>query len=592
MTTALDPRRMRPDMMQGVANVVQSSYDIELPHMEPWNDRPCPAHAELTAGCRRCGVKPRRHQRIGITWLYLTPRAGLFDSTGLGKTVQCAGLLSLLLGNGEIGTFAQHSRKGLIIARAATIAQWQAELARMVPDLITIAVTGTAAERGRKLARDEWEVALIGPEMLASKVAKGADQLSHHDIGTVICDDIDCLRNANKTSRTIKEICDKADRVVIATATPLDKKLTQLYDLGTILGWRSSLGSRQEFQHRYVNMERVYYTPKLKPTRCRWCKAFLVADHANKLWVDSKTKASGPCPARPTDAHFPLSRITPGPKFTEQEKGVNPERVAEFRQRIAPLVLRRTADQCDDIQMPGVIASQVWLTLGPEQALRYMELRKGVLTRMDQTGNKVSTTEAQAAFMRARQIVSGLATLDTGRTGESAKLDWVTEALSGDLSGEPVVVYNYFRPTLADLSARLTAAGIANVRIWGEQHASEQAHAIAAFNSGAANVILITDAGGMGLNLQKARRLVICDPPVSAGRQSQLIGRIKRDSSAHETVYVQQLLCEDAPVDKAMAEMLAGEAVMSAAVLDAGTLASEWDWADDPEWMMRAVAGA
>lgn len=579
MTTTsavLDPRAMPEQSRHMIAEAVRTSYDIHLPPLPDWNARPCLRHApDMAASCMACGVLPRRHQRVGITWLFLTPRAGLFDSTGLGKTIQVAGLLSLLLGTGEIGQFAQHSRKALIIARAATIGQWKAQLHRMLPQLVVTCVTGDARARRRALAGD-WEVALCGPEMMVSKASNAIEQLAEHDFGTVICDDISALSNVNKTSTTIRRLTDRADRVVVATATPTDKRLQQLYDTGRVLGWPSVLGTPEEFQHRYVNMQQVWYTPKLKPVRCKFCKAVMVADHQAKMWVEAKSKATGPCFAKPDSPHFPLSRQQPGPKFTWVEKGVNTDNLPEFRARIAPLHLRRTADECDDVTMPAVELQHVPLVLPKEQRERYAELRKGALTRISADGTPVTMTEEKALFMRARQITSSLACLDGGK-GESVKLDYVTAQLTGDLAAEPVVVYCYFRPTLDDLANRLAKEGVQSVRIWGKQHAADQGNAIGLFNAGTVNVMLITDAGGMGLNLQRARRMIIVDPPLSAGRLSQIIGRIKRDGSAHQACYI-QLLLSDAPVDIALAATLESELGMFHDVLDAEGSDEEIPW--------------
>jgi SNF2 domain-containing protein/helicase-like protein len=569
-----------------IAEHVRLSYDIELPRLGNWNYDACAHHDRISGpvpvlGCHHCGVRPRRHQRIGITWLWLTKRAGLFDSTGLGKTLQVAGLLALMQANGDL------RRKVLIICRASTIGQWRSELARMVPSLAVAVVSGTARERGAALARP-WEVALCGPEMLVSKVTKGAAQVEQFDIGTVICDDIEPLKNVNKTSRMIRKLCDEAERVVICTATPLDKRLTQLYDLGSVLGWDAVLGTREEFQHRHVRMEQVWFRPKLKPTVCRYCKTFMKPDFGKHAWVD-KAGSRGPCPRKPGQNHFALSRMRPEPKFTWAERGPVAENLPEFREKIAPLVLRRTAADCDDMAMPDVEPAQVWLDLGTRQQDRYDEIRRGILTRQNEAGERLSRQEAENWWLRAWQVTSGLANLDSGVSGESVKLDWVTDVLTGDLSDEPVVVYCYFRKTLADLSERLGKAGVSNTRIWGEQDLAATTAALAAFNGGAARVMLITEAGGAGLNLQKARRLIMVDTPRSAARMTQIIGRIKRDGSEHATAYVTQLLSAT-PVERALAETISREALMSAAVLDDGQLAAEFSQAS-PEDLLKSVTG-
>ncbi len=582
MTVTLDPDWLPAEALYRIAETVRLSHDIRLPDLPNWNDGACARHGGIgldpVPGCQRCGVIPRRHQRIGITWLWLTKRAGLFDSTGLGKTVQIAGLLALMLADGKLD-----DRRALIIVRAATIGQWQAELSRMIPSLQTVAVTGNARERGAKLARP-WQAAIVGPEMLVSKVSKGLAQLRQFDLGTVVCDDIDALKNENKTSKVVQRLCGQADRVVIATATPLDKRLTQLYDLGTMLDWGAVLGSKEAFLHRYVDMQQSWYTPKLKPVMCKACRAWLRPDYKQRAWVDQAGRR-GPCPRQPGHAHFPLSRMKPEAKCTWVDKGPVQANLPEFRARIAPLVLRRTAADCDDIAMPDCEPSQVWLDLGAGQRARYDEIRKGILSRVNEVG-ELSRAEAQNWWMRAWQCVSSLANFDSGISGESVKLDWVVDALTGDLSDEPVVVYCHFRATLADLSYRLDKAGVGNARIWGEQRAGEQDAAIRAFNSGQRRVMLITSAGGMGLNLQRSRRVILVDTPRSAARVQQIIGRVRRDGSVHETCYVTQLFATVA-LERELSAMISREAMMSAAVLDDGQLGDEF--AGEPSDILQSL---
>lgn len=604
MTDFPDPLRLAPETRFAVAERVRLAHDIELPWLPNWNDQPCQRHADAglevpLAECDHCGVRPRRIQRTGITWLFFTPRALLADATGLGKTVQSAGLLALAGSVGSLGTGP--GRRALIVARAPTLIQWRDQLARMVPSLVTTCVTGDRRQRARALLSTPWEAALCGPEMLVSKASRASDQVADFDIGTVIIDDVEAIRNLNKTSKVLQGLCAGADRVVVCTATPLDKRLTQLYDLGAgFLGWSSFLGNREEFQHRYVHRDQVWYTPRLKPTRCRYCKGVLLANHARRLWVPAGIQlADGelppPCAQQSAKAgkaipHFPLSRTEPGPKYQWVEKGPEPSRLEEFRYRIAPHVLRRTAADADDASMPDVSLSQVWLELGGDQAARYDEVRRGVLTRLS-SGGKVSKQEAENLWLRAWQVTSSLANLDDADSAESVKLDWVTEAMAGDLSGEQVVVYTYFRKTLEDLAARLRKVKVSTTRVWGSQDSQDQAGQITRFTRGHSQVMLITDAGGMGLNLQVARRLILVDTPRSAGRVAQLIGRVKRDGSQHSTVYVTQLL-STTPLDVQLAATVGREAVMQASILDAGHLADEFAWAaDDPERLLQAVTG-
>src|SRR5690606_5807522 len=77
-------------------------------------DRPKP-------GCRKCGITFRKHQQVGIMWMYLRKRGLLADTMGTGKTVHAAGLLAMLHQTGEIPEVG----RAIVIPRAAALPQWE-----------------------------------------------------------------------------------------------------------------------------------------------------------------------------------------------------------------------------------------------------------------------------------------------------------------------------------------------------------------------------------------------------------------------------------------------------------------------------------
>jgi DNA repair protein RAD16 len=148
-----------------------------------------------------------------------------------------------------------------------------------------------------------------------------------------------------------------------------------------------------------------------------------------------------------------------------------------------------------------------------------------------------------ARFMRGAQICSGLATLDDGQD-DSAKLDWVMDKLTGDLSDEKVVVFVYFTPNLKALSERLTRERIGHVAIWGgEPSAAVRAERLRRFQSDPACKVLIgTTSIEQSLNLQVARHMILVDTILNPARMEQLAGRVRRVGSAYETVYIHHLM--------------------------------------------------
>jgi len=491
----VDVRAIPVPTRLAAADQIRSLTNFALPELDWFNSAPCPRHTSIEEGgvqfppCRRCGVRLRKHQRVGVAWLYMRGHGLIADSTGTGKTSQAAGLLAVLKQTGELD---QH--RAVIIVRPAVLTQWVAELSRFVPRLQVVTATGTRPQRIETYLAG-WHVLITGFQMLV----RDLDLMPHFAIGTVIVDDVDPLRNAaNQTAYAIKRLARSATRVAIFTATPLQKRLEELHSVFEPIGGLATLGTATAFRHRYLREERVrMYSP-----------------------------SAG--------------------RMVNMRKTVGYQNLDEFIAKIRPLTLRRTADDIDDVDLPVIAPpNNVFLDLHPAQRQRYDELRTGVLKIIRAEGTTVTRARAVSMFLYGAQICAGLATLgDPDGPGASVKLDWVLRTLEGDLSEEKVLVFTQFTNTAAVLAARLDAAGIGHVLFWGrESSKAVRSGAVERFwTDPACRVLIGTSAIEQGLNLQVARHLINVDQLMNPARMQQLVGRIKRDGSAYRTVYVHNLL--------------------------------------------------
>ncbi len=97
---------------------------------------------------------------------------------------------------------------------------------------------------------------------------------------------------------------------------------------------------------------------------------------------------------------------------------------------------------------------------------------------------------------------------------------------------EPVIVFTEYRDTLESIGTAIGALR-ATTMLHGGQTVQERRRSIAAFTSGAANLLLATDAGSEGLNLQDNCRLVVnLELPWNPIRLEQRIGRVDRIGQA------------------------------------------------------------
>jgi SNF2 family DNA or RNA helicase len=98
---------------------------------------------------------------------------------------------------------------------------------------------------------------------------------------------------------------------------------------------------------------------------------------------------------------------------------------------------------------------------------------------------------------------------------------------------EPVLVFARFRATLEEASGALARAGIAHVQFHGGLAAAEKRAAVEEFRQGA-RVMLATDVGAEGQNLQFASCLVNLDLPWNPMLIEQRIGRLHRIGQERE----------------------------------------------------------
>lgn len=496
---------LESESREEAAKRLQQASDINLPELKYWNYQPCRRHRRWEdsdgsvrqnvpkPGCRECGLHPRKHQRVGAMWLYLRQRALLADSCGTGKTAHFGLLVALMQETGELA-----EGRAVLICRSAAVYQHLAEIRRMLPMAKVVSATGTKRQRMETYVSG-WDVLVIGQHMFLRDV----DSLTNNfNIGLVAVDDVDALRNRqSKTAWAIKRLAKRSPRCVVMTGTPLQKKLHELYSVLEPLGGREVFGSEAMFMRRYVRTENMV------------------------IWTKGGRRMTLP-------------------------KVVGYQNVKECAQLLQPFALRRTAADIDDVDLPAISTSDVYLELYPAQKARYDELRQGVVKIIKEEGTTVKQANALSKIHYGAKICAGLAALgeDDGEN-TSVKLDWVMDKISedGDLGEEKVVVFMGYKTTIKAFQDRMDKAGIGYVTIWGDEpdKAKRQAAIDRFWNDPGCRVLVGTQAIEQSLNLQCARHLINVDMILNPARMEQLAGRIRRDGSAFPTVYVHNLLTLD-----------------------------------------------
>ena len=171
----------------------------------------------------------------------------LADEVGLGKTIE-AGLVMCQL-------WAERKRKILVICPASLRKQWQCELEEKfnLPSVII------DAKLAHALQREGLSNPYLKPAILISSypyAARNSEYLKAIQWDVVVMDEAHKLRNSYRESNRVGQALRWAldgRRKLLLTATPLQNALTELYGIATLLD-DSYFGDLPSFRSRYVNV--------------------------------------------------------------------------------------------------------------------------------------------------------------------------------------------------------------------------------------------------------------------------------------------------------------------------------------------------
>ncbi len=422
------------------------------------------------------------YQRAGVERFLNAGRLLLADDMGLGKTAQAIASCHALFAGGKI-------RRALVVAPASLKPQWACEW-RAFTDLPLVTVDGPPEDRARMYRRRADGVLLVNYEQLLRDLP--AVQSYAPDL--VILDEAQRIKNwQTKTAAVVKRL-EPAWRLVL-TGTPMENRLDEL---ASIMEWVDE--------------------PALEP---RW-----------RLPSWHSVRADG-------------SREVIGARNLDT-----------LRARLAPSMLRRVRSEVL-AQLPPRRDELVSMALTEAQQGAHEDLARPIAELAHKARRRPL---AQAEFLRLmqlltqqRMICNGLALRDftevwptlesTRRRSDSvlASLDSPKlvelRTLIADLvvtQERKVVVFSQWRRMLK-LAAWVTGdvlarAGVRAAFFTGEESQRRRSENLVAFHDDpATRVLFATDAGGVGLNLQRAASCCInLELPWNPAVLEQRIGRIFR----------------------------------------------------------------
>lgn len=468
------------------------------------------------------------HQRAGVEFLATARRALLADEPGLGKTAQAIRALKLLHDKGE------NIFPALIVCPNTLKKNWKREFERWWPGIDVQVVKGTATQRRAQFEHPanvyvvNWEslrthskLAPYGSIALArcancgghdtrvtpTKCEVHQRELNMIDFKAVVADEMHRSKDPkSKQSRALWAASGDADVRFALTGTPIANNVV---DMWAILHWIS---------------------PEEWPSKTKWIDRM----------VNIMLNAFGGM----------------------MVLGVKPHMEEEFYSAIHPR-MRRMLKQRVLPWLPEVLTDRRDIEMSVKQKKAYTQMRDNMIAMLSKetaeegSGDIIVAPNPLTQTLRLLQLASSYADVHVDEvTGEekillsepSCKVDALMDDIdSGDFGDDSVAVCAVSRQLIELLSARMTKAGIEHGLITGAQDEDQRQKAIDDFQVGRIKWILFTaQAGGVGVTLTAARRLVMLQRPWSLVDYKQALDRVHRiGSEIHDSILITDYVTED-----------------------------------------------
>ena len=273
--------------------------------------------------------------------------------------------------------------------------------------------------------------------------------------------------------------------------------------------------------------------------------------------------------------------LFPSPKrFAEQyqvpiEKRGDAELLKQLRQRVRPLMLRRTKEQVLN-ELPPKIEQVLELELNPDHRKVYdmylQRERQRVLGLLDDFGKNRFMILKVITTLRQLSLDPKLVDATKYKHISSTKLDGLLEQLDEVLAdGHRALIFSQFTSFLGSVRQALNSRGIKHLYLDGAT--KKRGDLLEQFKTTAVPLFLISlKAGGFGLNLTEADYCFLLDPWWNPAVEQQAIDRTHRIGQKKQ-VMVYRLVAKGTIEEKVMA-LKARKLKLFKSLLDEGELFS------------------
>ena len=403
-------------------------------------------------------------------------RVLLADEVGLGKTIEAGLVMSEYLVRGFI-------KRALILCPASLVSQWKAELSEKF--CIDASTTLDSSFKEDPKAFFSQKGILIASLSLC-RLARHRTNLLAQRFDMVVVDEAHHLKNrATRGWELVNGL--SSQFLLMLTATPVETNLTELYNLVTLLK-PGTLGTESQFRKDFV-ASRDPIEP-LNPEKLReLLKNVMIRNTRAQCGVDLPPRTARTVVVEPTKAEQSLYRTL--------------------------VTLARTAQK-----------------IGEKRYTLYRLL-------MEEAGSSPNAVANTAAKASATHPLISKALKEISKIASNLKSWSKLEHLLKLLPGGKVLVFTRFLATHRAISRILKGQKIPFVSFTGSMTAQKRAESVDCFSKDI-DIMLCSEVGGEGQNLQFCHRIINVDLPWNPMLIEQRIGRVHRIGQT-ETVEIVNL---------------------------------------------------
>ena len=404
-------------------------------------------------------------------------RAMLADEVGLGKTIEASMVLKEYIQRGMV-------KSALILTPAPLVSQWQEELANK----FDLRFPSTDDPDFRKQGKAFWQQPFILASINQAKSKRNFDTVTGREYGMVIVDEAHHLKNRNTLNWKLVNALKKRF-LLLLTATPVENNLMELYNLVTLLKpgqLKTASAFREEF------MSRGDPTSPQNRSRLRQLLSEVMIRN---------TRA--------------VARIDIPPRFARTlriQPNAAEKRIYDEVSRLARLI------NADGSSRHTLLLKNLLAAAGSSpQAVRAM---------LERLLSRQSLPELYYEDVRViRNLCRSMD--DTGKDRTLLKLIRASKS--------KMIVFVKYIGTLEHLGALMDWHRIPHAVFHGGLDAPRKDEQIRVFRE-EKDVLLTTEIGGEGRNLQFCHQMVNFDLPWNPMKIEQRVGRIHRIGQTHEVM--------------------------------------------------------